>query len=53
MPKSVAISLLRKASTGDQMLQVLDSLLSDSDEQSDANSAGDSYGEPTGDWVEF
>lgn len=53
MPKSVALSLLRSANTGTQMLQVLDALLSDSDEQSDANSAGSSYSEPTADWVEF
>ena len=50
MSIQLMISALRRGNTGNEILSILDAILSDDYTTSSENS---SYGEPTGSWIEF
>ena len=50
MPKSVAISLLRKGNNGAQILEILDAICEDSEQQNSTAIAEDFSGAPVTDF---
>ena len=50
MPKTVAISLLRKGNNGAQILEILDSLCEDSEQQKSTANVVDFSGAPVADF---